>query len=61
MARGGNPLSSLGERVILRRQTNTVYAIRYSDYYWSWRYAVGQEQLSERFNPILTQWSTGED
>lgn len=54
-------LSSLGERVILRRQTNTVYAIRYSDYYWSWRYAVGQEQLSERFNPILTQWSTGED
>ena len=53
--------AALGGRVILRRQSNTVYAVQYADYYKSWRYAVDQEQLAECFNPILTQWSTGEE
>ena len=52
--------AALGERTILRRQANTVYAVQYTEYYEKdWRYAVSQEQLAESFNPILTQWSTG--
>lgn len=54
--------AALGERTILRRQANTVYAVQYTEYYEKdWRYAVSQEQLAESFNPILTQWSTGEE
>lgn len=54
--------AALGGRTILRRQANTVYAVQYTEYYEKdWRYAVSQEQLAESFNPILTQWSTGEE
>ena len=53
--------AALGERTILRRQANTVYAVQYTEYEKDWRYAVSQEQLAESFNPILTQWSTGEE
>lgn len=50
-----------GERTVLRRQSNVVYAIRFGEAYDSWRWAVSEAELAQRFNPILTQWSTGEE
>ena len=53
--------AATGDRIVLRRQSNVVYAIRYEEAYDDWRYAVSQAELAQRFNAILTQWSTGEE
>ena len=42
---------------ILRRQPTTVYAVRYGPEYDHWRYAIAAEDLAERFNVIVAQWS----
>ena len=44
-------------RTILRRQPTTVYAVRYGPEYDHWRYAIAAEDLAERFNVIVAQWS----
>ena len=50
-----------GGRTILRRQPNAVYAVSYHEGYSSWRYAISEEELADRFNAITTQWSMGEE
>jgi len=53
--------ATAGERTVLRRQSNVVYAIRFEEAYDSWRHAVSEAEVAQRFNAILTQWSTGEE
>lgn len=53
--------ASKGERIILRRQFNAVYAIEFGPYYAEWRYATDESALMDSFNAIMTQWSTGEE
>lgn len=50
-----------GERNILRRQFNAVYAIEFGPNYDEWRYAAERAALIGGFNAITTQWSTGEE
>ena len=50
-----------GERQILRRQPNMVYAVTYTQDYAQWRYALEPSELAERFSAITSQWSTGEE
>ncbi|MBR2895424.1 MAG: VCBS repeat-containing protein [Oscillospiraceae bacterium] len=50
-----------GERQILRRQPNVVYAVTYTQDYAHWRYAIEPNELAERFSAITSQWSTGEE
>lgn len=50
-----------GRMILRRRLPSTVYAVSYAEAYDTWRFAVDREELTERFNPILTQWSTGEN
>ncbi|MBR3704078.1 MAG: VCBS repeat-containing protein [Oscillospiraceae bacterium] len=54
-------LATRGDRIILRRQFSAVYVLEMSENYGDWRYAVAADELSERFNAIVTQWSTGEE
>lgn len=44
-------------RTILRRQPTTVYAVRFSEEYDQWRYAIDENGLAERFSAIVTQWN----
>ena len=53
--------AATGERIILRRQFSAVYVMEFGENYGEWRYAVAADELSERFNAIVTQWSTGEE
>ena len=48
-------------RSILRRWGETLYAISYSEHYSDWRYALEPDALSECFNVIVKQLSTGEN
>lgn len=48
-------------RALLRRRTETVYAIDYSEYYDEWRYAVDKSVVEESFKPIEKRWSMGEN
>lgn len=50
-----------GDRIILRRQFSAVYALEMGENYGEWRYAVETDELTRRFNAIVTQWSTGEE
>ena len=50
-----------GDRIVLRRQFSTVYALEFGPNYEEWRYAITTEELIARFNTIVTQWSTGEE
>lgn len=50
-----------GRTILRRRMPGTVYAVHYAGAYDTWRFAVDREEMAERFNPILTQWSTGEN
>jgi len=48
-------------RAILRRRTDIVYAVSFSDTYDSWRYAVERSVIEENFKPIDKRWSMGEN
>ncbi len=50
-----------GNRTILRRQFNAVYALELGENYENWRYAIALEDLTTRFSTIVTQWNTGEE
>ena len=52
-----------GGRVILRRRTSpdAVYAISYSAAYDEWNRMVPREMVESSFQPIITQWSMGEN
>lgn len=50
-----------GNRIVLRRQFSTVYALEFGPNYEEWRYAITAEELIDRFHTIVTQWSTGEE
>lgn len=47
-------------RSILRRRADTVYAVSFAADYDTWRYAITRDELSERFVPIINQWTTNE-
>ena len=53
--------ASRGGRVILRRQTGSIYTLAVSDAYSEWKWYVDQDSLRERFSVISAQWSTGEN
>ena len=48
-------------RSILRLQGETIYAISYTSDYRSWRYAVDEKEVAERFRVIVKQLSMGEN
>lgn len=48
-------------RTILRRRGETIYAISYSAAYANWRYAVGDDVISDCFKATIKQLSMGEN
>ena len=53
--------ASKSGRALLRRRTDTVYAISYSAGYDEWSYAVDRSVVEESFKPIEKRWSMGEN
>lgn len=50
-----------GGRSILRRQSETIYAVSYAEHYDTWRYAVDPAAVGDGFKVILKQLSVGEN
>lgn len=48
-------------RFILKRQVSTIYAGTFLAGNEGWRYAIDQEELSQRFHLITREWATGEN
>lgn len=50
-----------GDRSILRRRADQIYAVSYAEAYAQWRYAVEPETLAESFKVIINRWSMSEN
>ncbi len=48
-------------RSILRLQSETIFAVSYTDYYKDWLYRVDESDISEMFRVIIKQLSTAEN
>ena len=48
-------------RFVLKREVDTVYAAAFLDGNEGWRYAIDQEELTQRFRLIIQEWDPGEN
>lgn len=52
--------AEMGERFILRREDEVIYAAELLDLDFDWEYYPGEEYIKENFNLIYSEWITGQ-
>lgn len=48
-------------RFVLKREVDTIYAAAFLDGNAGWEYAIGQEELTQRFRLIVQEWDSGDN